>query len=160
MRKINSPRLMRTALALAVTESVRVPIEVKRVVGILATGFTLFTLIVQGTTLRHVIAKLGLDRLSPLDEGAEVVVGDLVEVQLTVRAKHASEYVHLRDPRGAGFEPETIRSGYRWDLGISYYSETRDSGANLIWWKACRMSTAEKTVAPSKDERTISGFGR
>lgn len=56
------------ALALAVTESLRVPVEIKRVVGILATGFTLFTLIAQGTTLRSVIAKLGLDRLSPLDE--------------------------------------------------------------------------------------------
>ncbi len=56
------------ALALAVTESFRVPVEVKRVVGILATGFTLFTLIVQGTTLRAVIGRLGLDRLSPLDE--------------------------------------------------------------------------------------------
>ena len=55
-------------LALAVTESFRVPIEVKRVVGILATGFTLFTLIVQGTTLRTVIGWLGLDRLSPIDE--------------------------------------------------------------------------------------------
>lgn len=56
------------ALALAVTESLRVPIEVKRLVGILATGFTLFTLIVQGTTLRLVIGRLGLDRLSPIDE--------------------------------------------------------------------------------------------
>ena len=56
------------ALALAVTESVLVPSEVQRVVGILATGFTLFTLLVQGTTLRMVIRRLGLDRLSPLDE--------------------------------------------------------------------------------------------
>ncbi len=56
------------ALALAVTESFRVPVETKRVVGILATGFALFTLIVQGTTLRSVIRWLGLDRLSPIDE--------------------------------------------------------------------------------------------
>lgn len=56
------------ALALAVTESVRIPLELKRLVGILATGYTLFTLIVQGTTLRMVIGWLGLDRLSPLDE--------------------------------------------------------------------------------------------
>jgi CPA1 family monovalent cation:H+ antiporter len=56
------------ALALAVTESLRVPIEVKRLVGILATGFTLFTLLVQGTTLRAVIGRLGLDKLSPIDE--------------------------------------------------------------------------------------------
>ena len=56
------------ALALAVTESVRVPVEVKRLVAILATGFTLFTLIVQGTTLRWIIRQLGLDRLSPIDQ--------------------------------------------------------------------------------------------
>ena len=56
------------ALALAVTENFRVPIEIKRLVGILATGFTLFTLLVQGTTLRWVIRRLGLDRLSPLDQ--------------------------------------------------------------------------------------------
>jgi CPA1 family monovalent cation:H+ antiporter len=56
------------ALALAVTESALVPVEIKRIVGILATGFTLFTLIVQGTTLRAVIRWLGLDRLSSIDE--------------------------------------------------------------------------------------------
>ncbi len=56
------------ALALAVTENLSIPVETKRVVGILATGFALFTLIVQGTTLRVVIRGLKLDRLSPLDE--------------------------------------------------------------------------------------------
>lgn len=55
------------ALALAVTESFLISVEAKRLVGILATGFTLFTLLVQGTTLRWVIHRLGLDRLSALD---------------------------------------------------------------------------------------------
>ena len=55
------------ALALAVTENRFVPNDIKHQVGILATGFTLFTLIVQGTTLRLVIRKLRLDQLSPLD---------------------------------------------------------------------------------------------
>lgn len=56
------------ALALAVTESLRIPPEAKRLVGILATGFTLFTLVAQGTTLRWVIKRLGLDRLPPLED--------------------------------------------------------------------------------------------
>lgn len=56
------------ALALAVTENHLVDSEIKRVVGILATGFTLFTLFVQGTTLRRAIKWLGIDRLSPLDQ--------------------------------------------------------------------------------------------
>lgn len=55
------------ALALAVSENFRVPEDVKRHVGILATGFTLFTLLVQGATLRRLITYLGLDRLAPID---------------------------------------------------------------------------------------------
>ncbi|QDL94435.1 cyclic nucleotide-binding domain-containing protein (plasmid) [Paroceanicella profunda] len=55
------------ALALAVTENALVEPEVKRAVGILATGFTLFTLVFQGTTLRWMIRRIGLDRLSPID---------------------------------------------------------------------------------------------
>lgn len=55
------------ALALAVTENLRVPMDIKREVGILATGFTLYTLLFQGTTLRWIIALLGLDKLSRLD---------------------------------------------------------------------------------------------
>ncbi|MET3600444.1 cation:proton antiporter [Martelella mangrovi] len=55
------------ALALAVTENRFVPPDVKHQVGLIATGFTLFTLIVQGTTLRWIIRKLRLDQLSPLD---------------------------------------------------------------------------------------------
>lgn len=56
------------ALALAVTESALVPPDIKREVGILATGFTLFTLLVQGASLRWMIARLGLNRLPRLDQ--------------------------------------------------------------------------------------------
>ncbi|MEH7828478.1 cation:proton antiporter [Gemmobacter denitrificans] len=55
------------ALALSVAENFRVPADIRREVGILATGYTLFTLFVQGTTLRHLIRRLGLAKLSPLD---------------------------------------------------------------------------------------------
>ncbi len=54
-------------------------------------------------------------------------------MQLSLRTKHAAEYVHLRDPRGAGFEPEHAVSRYRYDLGIAWYEETRDSGANFFF---------------------------
>lgn len=74
------------ALALAVTESFRIPPDIKRQVGIIATGFTLFTLLVQGTTLRWVIARLGLDRLSALDAALsrQVVAVALQSVRETV----------------------------------------------------------------------------
>lgn len=71
--------------------------------------------------------------LTPLTEGEEIAVGDEVEVRLSIRSKHAAEYVHLRSPRGAGFEPVELTSGYRWDLGIGWYQETRDSGSSFFF---------------------------
>jgi monovalent cation:H+ antiporter, CPA1 family len=56
------------ALALAVTENPLVPEAVQHLVAVLATGFVLFTLLVQATTLRWLMRWLGLDRLTPLEE--------------------------------------------------------------------------------------------
>ena len=74
------------ALALSVTESLGVPPEVKRQVGVVAVGFTLFTLLVQGTTLRAAIGWLGLDKLSALDRALadQVVAVALQSVRETV----------------------------------------------------------------------------
>jgi Na+:H+ antiporter len=54
-------------LALGVTENAALPLEVRRFVAVLATGLVLFTLLVNGSTLRAAIRLLGLDRLSPVD---------------------------------------------------------------------------------------------
>jgi CPA1 family monovalent cation:H+ antiporter len=93
------------ALALAVTESFAIPAEVRRQVGILATGFTLFTLIVQGTTLRLMIRLLGLDRLSPLDTalGGQVVAVALSSVKDDVVAA----------TRDLGLNPEIVEAEKR-----------------------------------------------
>ncbi len=71
--------------------------------------------------------------LRPLADGEALRPGDQVEVQLSLRTKHEAEYVHLRDPRGAGFEPESQVSRWRWDLGLAYYEEVRDSGENIFF---------------------------
>ena len=55
-------------LALAVTENSALNPEVQRFVAVLATGMVLFTLLVNGTTLRSVIHLLRLDSLSPVDQ--------------------------------------------------------------------------------------------
>ncbi|HMM35968.1 MAG TPA: hypothetical protein PKA62_14690, partial [Thermoanaerobaculia bacterium] len=69
----------------------------------------------------------------PIADGTALKPSDQVEVQLSLRTKHAAEYVHLRDPRGAGFEPESTVSRYKWDLGIAWYEEVRDSGTNFFF---------------------------
>lgn len=56
------------ALALAVTENPKIPVPVAHFVGILATGFVLITLLVNGTTLRSLVVFFRLDRLPSIDE--------------------------------------------------------------------------------------------
>jgi CPA1 family monovalent cation:H+ antiporter len=76
------------ALALAVTENVYLDPELKRFVAAIATGFVLFTLFVNGLTLRPVIRWLKLDRLSPIDVAVrnQVVALALADVADEVRA--------------------------------------------------------------------------
>jgi len=71
--------------------------------------------------------------LRPLDEAAALGLGDEVEVELAISAKHEAEYVHLRDPRPAGLEPEAQVSRYKWNLGLAWYEEIRDSGTNFFF---------------------------
>jgi monovalent cation:H+ antiporter, CPA1 family len=56
------------ALALAVTENPRIDPSIQGLVAVLATGFVLFTLLVNGLTLRPFMRLLKLDRLSPLNK--------------------------------------------------------------------------------------------
>ncbi len=71
--------------------------------------------------------------LTPLAEARPLSRGDEVEVQISLRTKHEAEYVHLRDPRGAGFEPVSTASRWKWDLGLPYYEEVRDSATNFFF---------------------------
>ncbi len=71
--------------------------------------------------------------LKPLSDGAALAPGDEVEVQISLSSRHEAEYVHLRDPRAAGFEPESSVSRFRRNLGIAWYEEVRDSGTNFFF---------------------------
>ena len=81
------------ALALALTEHPRIDPAIKQLVAVLATGFVLFTLLVNGLTLRPVIRLLQLDRLSPLDEAlrCKVLALSLADVRDAVR-ESAQDY--------------------------------------------------------------------
>jgi monovalent cation:H+ antiporter, CPA1 family len=77
------------ALALAVTENPAIDGDVKRFIGVLATGFVLFTLLVNGTTLRLLIRLLGLDRLSALDSSLRYQVLALSRARVAEAIKTA-----------------------------------------------------------------------
>lgn len=113
------------ALALAVTENLAVPPEVRRLAGALATGYALFTLIVQGATLRWVIARLGLDRLTPLDRALadQVVAVALQSVQEEV-AETTENYGLPRDT----VRTEARRFAERLDAAV----EAAEAGAEIL----------------------------
>jgi len=111
------------ALALAVTESFRVPVEVKRVVGILATGYTLFTLLMQGTTLRLVIRWLGLDRLSPIDQALS---NQVIAVALQTVREDVARTTETYDLTREIARSEAKRFAERLDEAVSAAEESAD----------------------------------
>lgn len=75
------------ALALGVTEHPTLDDPTKKLVAVLSTGFVLFTLLVNGLTLRPLIRLLKLDRLSPLNQAirSKVLAVSLADVRDAVR---------------------------------------------------------------------------
>ncbi|MHC4470982.1 MAG: alpha-2-macroglobulin family protein, partial [Planctomycetota bacterium] len=65
------------------------------------------------------------DEREPLESGARLSVGDVVEIHLTLTAKNDYRYLVFEDMKGAGFEPEELRSGHAYS-GVLSYRELRD----------------------------------
>ena len=104
-------------LALGVTENYALPLEVRRFVGVLATGLVLFTLLVNGSTLRAAIRLLGLDRLSPVarllrDRVLELSYADTSEMITKTAAEYGlnpSAAQHALEPYEAWAKAERAR---------------------------------------------------
>ena len=81
------------ALALGVTERPSLDASTQRLITVLATGFVMFTLGVNGLTLRPLIKLLRLDRLSPLNQAlrSKVFAVSLADVRDSVR-ETAAQY--------------------------------------------------------------------
>ncbi|KIC46414.1 sodium:proton antiporter [Ruegeria sp. ANG-S4] len=111
------------ALALAVTENAQVAAETQRAVGILATGFTLFTLIVQGPTLRPFIRRLGLEELSSVDDALsqQVIAVSLQTVREDVEKNTASYELNPDIVRS-----EAVTFGQRLDAAVRLAEERKD----------------------------------
>ncbi|SNX68979.1 sodium/proton antiporter (CPA1 family) [Cereibacter ovatus] len=111
------------ALALAVTENPMVPPHVKREVGILATGFVLFTLLVQGTTLRWVIRRLGLARLTPLDLALS---NQVIAVALQNVREEVAQTVRERELDPAIVRAEAKRFGERLERSVDLADDSAE----------------------------------
>lgn len=75
----------------------------------------------------------GKPTLQPIQTGTRLQPGDKVVSRLVIRADRKFDFVHLKDSRGACFEPIGQLSGYRWNQGIGYYVEIKDAATNFFF---------------------------
>ena len=69
-----------------------------------------------------------LARLQPTDM---LRVGDKVRVRLEMTCDRTLEYVELREPRPAAFEPLSTASGWHWNAGLSFYRSITNTAQTL-----------------------------
>ncbi|HET6468983.1 MAG TPA: cation:proton antiporter [Geminicoccaceae bacterium] len=83
------------ALALGVRDNPAVGDSLTHLVSVLATGFVLFTLLVQATTLRPLIHRLKLDQLGPAERMLRERAFDLTQVEILDRLRDAAAVYDL-----------------------------------------------------------------
>ena len=71
--------------------------------------------------------------LEPVADKGSLKPGDKVVVRIVIRADRSMEYVHLKDMRGACFEPVDVISQYKWQDGLGYYESTRDASTDFFF---------------------------
>lgn len=74
----------------------------------------------------------GREKVRPWAEGEKIPVGAQIEVQLTLTASSAFDFVVLTDPKPAGFENTILTSGWNWDA-LSYYTQVRDASTDFFF---------------------------
>ncbi len=80
------------ALALSVMENAAFGPETQKFIGVLVTGFVLFTLLVNATTIGALLNLLGLNQLSPIDQiiRNRALKHSLTKIQNTLKSKASS----------------------------------------------------------------------
>ncbi|MFN2262022.1 MAG: hypothetical protein ABR595_08170, partial [Psychroflexus sp.] len=69
--------------------------------------------------------------LIPL-QNQSLAIGDLIKVQLTIKAKEDFNFVHLKDLRASTFEPTDVISAYKFEDGLRFYQSTKDASTNFF----------------------------
>jgi CPA1 family monovalent cation:H+ antiporter len=144
------------ALALAVTENTRIDPAMGDFVAVLATGFVLFTLLVNGLTLRPVIRLLQLDRLSPLNQALrnKVLALSLADVRDVV-SKMAQEYAIATTAAEAAAAPLDRRVG---ELATQPDLEQAISDRDRIRIGLVALANRERRIILDHHaQRTVSG---
>ena len=140
------------ALALAVTEAAAIPHDVQRFIAVLATGFVLFTLLVQGLTLRPLIRVLRLDRLSPADQALRAQVLALSRRRVVEAVRTIGQEYKFDDELIANavttYQPDVWRRAARQHAAARI--QTARCGSDWSRSPAASVSSCFSTLPPAR----------
>ncbi|HLZ89539.1 MAG TPA: hypothetical protein VKQ52_19935, partial [Puia sp.] len=71
--------------------------------------------------------------LEPIADNGALKPGSKVVVRIVIVADRDLEYVHMKDMRGACFEPVNVISQYKWQDGLGYYESTKDASTDFFF---------------------------
>jgi len=71
--------------------------------------------------------------IEPITDQTVLVPGDRIKVRIELRVDRNMEFVHMKDMRASGFEPENVFSQYKWQDGLGYYEATKDAATNFFF---------------------------
>lgn len=70
--------------------------------------------------------------IEPVTDNTILKPGDRLKVRIELRCDREMEYIHMKDMRASGLEPENVISRYKWQDGLGYYETTKDASTNFF----------------------------
>lgn len=70
--------------------------------------------------------------LEPVNDSTKLKPGDRLKVRIILRVDRDMDYVHMKDLRAAGTEPENVLSRHRYQDGLWYYESTKDAATHFF----------------------------
>ncbi|MFZ1582865.1 MAG: alpha-2-macroglobulin, partial [Saprospiraceae bacterium] len=73
------------------------------------------------------------DELTEITENTSLKPGDKLRIRIELRVDREMEYVHMKDMRASGFEPENVISEYKYQGQLGYYETTKDLATHFYF---------------------------
>jgi len=71
-------------------------------------------------------------KLEKVTEDTKLAPGNRLKVRVVLRTDRDMEYIHMRDMRPAGTEPENVISRHKYQDGLWYYESTKDTSTDFF----------------------------
>lgn len=71
-------------------------------------------------------------KLEPVLNNSQLTPGDRLKVRIVLKSDRDMEFIHMKDMRAAGTEPENVISRHKYQDGLWYYESTKDVSTDFF----------------------------